>query len=192
MSSIKKPFDFDLTSTTHCFSESQGDKIQTPVRLLAVGVRSFSPSFVSSCFVPVCSSSSVTGSVFWLYHTTCVLWSLSKLLTPDLFASLYQRSQRLGLRPQPPDLLIPSFGSLDLGVRVDLNRLHHSSPLSPTTRLTVQHCNSFNLETKSIHHPHLQPLSLTHLHLLPCWSWSRRVSRLRYITGSPKTLQRQP
>ncbi|CAN6900276.1 unnamed protein product [Brassica oleracea] len=96
------------------------------------------------------------------------------------------------MEAQPPDLLIPSFGSLDLGVRVDLNRLHHSSRLSPMTRLTVLHCNSFNLESKSIHHPHLQPLSLTNLHLLPCWSWSHRVCRLRYITGSLKTLQRQP
>ncbi|WZZ79201.1 hypothetical protein YC2023_099773 [Brassica napus] len=85
------------------------------------------------------------------------------------------------MEAQPPDLLIPSFGSLDLGVRVDLNRLHHSSRLSPMTRLTVLHCNSFNLESKSIHHPRLQPLSLTNLHLLPCCQGSAHCVFFSYV-----------
>ncbi|KAG2264098.1 hypothetical protein Bca52824_071177 [Brassica carinata] len=47
----------------------------TPVRPLAAGVGSSSPSYV-----PVCSSSSVTGLVSGSSPTARVLWSLSKLL----------------------------------------------------------------------------------------------------------------
>ncbi|KAL0761748.1 hypothetical protein Bca101_077898 [Brassica carinata] len=36
---------------------------------------------------------------------------------------------------QPPELHIPSLGSPDLTVCVDLKRLHHSSPPSPMKRL---------------------------------------------------------
>ncbi|KAL0754124.1 hypothetical protein Bca101_091792 [Brassica carinata] len=59
-------FPIHVTGTKEDRLVSKVRKYGTPVRLLAVGVGFFSTSFVSSCSVSVCSSSSVTGSVSWL------------------------------------------------------------------------------------------------------------------------------